>query len=85
MQRARYSAPKTKEQWHRAIEDNLMVLLLRRRDGAALGQLMRDHIKSKTCRHATAALDIGIDGRCVTPRRRQRQPRSQHYQLSAST
>lgn len=48
VQKARYSAHKTPEQWKRAIDDhNLMVLLLRRRDGLALGQLMRDHIKSK--------------------------------------
>jgi DNA-binding GntR family transcriptional regulator len=47
VQRARYSAPKTDAQWRRAIDDhNLMVILLRRRDGAALAQLMRDHIKS---------------------------------------
>ena len=48
VQRARFSAHKTDEQWARAIDDHrLMVMLLRRRDGAALAQLMRDHIKSK--------------------------------------
>ena len=48
VQRARFSAQKTEQQWARAIDDhNLMILLLRRRDGAALAQLMRDHIKSK--------------------------------------
>ena len=48
VQRARFSAQKTDEQWAHAIDDhNLMVLLLRRRDGAALAQLMRDHIRSK--------------------------------------
>lgn len=48
VQRARFSAHKTEEQWAHAIDDhNLMVLLLRRRDGAALAQLMRDHIRSK--------------------------------------
>jgi DNA-binding GntR family transcriptional regulator len=48
VQRARFSAHKTDEQWARAIDDhNLMVIFLRRRDGAALAQLMRDHIKSK--------------------------------------
>jgi DNA-binding GntR family transcriptional regulator len=47
VQRARFSAHKTEEQWKRAIDDhNLMVILLRRRDGAALAQLMRDHIKN---------------------------------------
>jgi DNA-binding GntR family transcriptional regulator len=48
VQRARFSAHKTDDQWRRAIDDHsLMVMLLRRRDGAALAQLMRDHIKSK--------------------------------------
>jgi DNA-binding GntR family transcriptional regulator len=48
VQRARFSAHKTEEQWQRAIDDhNLMIILLKRRDGAALSQLMRDHIKSK--------------------------------------
>jgi DNA-binding GntR family transcriptional regulator len=48
VQRARFSAHKTDEQWKRAIDDhNLMIIFLRRRDGAALAQLMREHIKSK--------------------------------------
>lgn len=48
VQRARFLAHKTDEQWKRAIDDhNLMVILLRRRDSTALAQLMRDHIKSK--------------------------------------
>jgi DNA-binding GntR family transcriptional regulator len=48
VQRARFSAHKTDEQWARAIDDhNLMIILLRRRDAAALAQLMREHIKSK--------------------------------------
>ncbi|MDR3495573.1 MAG: GntR family transcriptional regulator [Ancalomicrobiaceae bacterium] len=48
VQRARYTAHKTEEQWARAIDDhNLMVILLRRRDGVALAKLMRDHIRSK--------------------------------------
>jgi DNA-binding GntR family transcriptional regulator len=47
VQRARFSAHKTEEQWKRAIDDhNLMVILLQRRDGAALAQLMREHIKN---------------------------------------
>jgi DNA-binding GntR family transcriptional regulator len=47
VQRARFSAHKTEQQWRRAIDDhNLMVILLQRRDGAALAQLMRDHIKN---------------------------------------
>lgn len=48
VQRARYSAHKTDEQWARAVDDHeLMVFLLRRRDGSALGRLMREHILSK--------------------------------------
>lgn len=48
VQRARFSAHKTDEQWARAIDDhNLMIILLRRKDATALAQLMRDHIKSK--------------------------------------
>lgn len=48
VQRARFSARKTDEQWARAIEDHqLMVIFLRRKDAAALGQLMREHIRSK--------------------------------------
>ena len=48
VQRARFSAHKTDEQWARAIDDhNLMIMFLRRRDGVALAQLMRDHLKSK--------------------------------------
>lgn len=44
--RARYSAQKTEEQWACAIDDhNLMIILLRRRDGAALAHLVREHIK----------------------------------------
>jgi DNA-binding GntR family transcriptional regulator len=47
VQRTRFSANKTEEQWNRAIDDhNFMVVLLRRRDGALLAQLMREHIKS---------------------------------------
>jgi DNA-binding GntR family transcriptional regulator len=48
VQRARYAARKTDEQWARAIDDHgLMIILLRRRDGAGLGRLMREHIKSQ--------------------------------------
>lgn len=44
--RARYSAHKTDEQWAHAIDDhNLMIILLRRRDGVALANLMREHIR----------------------------------------
>lgn len=48
IQRARYTAHKTPEQWAKAVaEHERMVDLLRARDGAALGALMRDHIRGK--------------------------------------
>lgn len=48
IQRTRYSAHKTPEQWARAMyEHDRMVELLRRRDGEALGRLMKAHIKGK--------------------------------------
>jgi DNA-binding GntR family transcriptional regulator len=47
VQRARYLARKTDSQWARSIEDHgLMLILLRRRDGKALAQLMLDHSKN---------------------------------------
>jgi DNA-binding GntR family transcriptional regulator len=46
VQRARFSAHKTDAQWAQAIDDhNLIVMLLRRREGGALAQVMRDHLK----------------------------------------
>jgi DNA-binding GntR family transcriptional regulator len=48
IQRARYAAHTTPEQWRKALDDHeAMVELLRRRDGEALGRLMRDHVRSK--------------------------------------
>ena len=48
IQRARYAAHKTPEQWQRAVADHTrMTELLRRRDGEALGHLMREHVRSK--------------------------------------
>jgi DNA-binding GntR family transcriptional regulator len=48
VQRARYSARKTDEHWARAIDDHaLMLILLRRRDAAEFGRLMREHVKSQ--------------------------------------
>ena len=48
VQRARYSANKTPPQWNQAIKDHERMLeLLARRDGAKLGQLLRDHLRSK--------------------------------------
>jgi DNA-binding GntR family transcriptional regulator len=48
IQRMRYTAHKTSEQWKRAMDDHAqMVDLLRARNGEALARLMRDHIRSK--------------------------------------
>jgi DNA-binding GntR family transcriptional regulator len=48
IQRARYSARKTPQQWADAISDHtLMIELLRSRDATALGALMRKHIRGK--------------------------------------
>jgi len=48
VQRARYSAYKTPPQWSQAIKDHERMLeLLAKRDGATLGQLLRDHLRSK--------------------------------------
>lgn len=48
IQRMRYTAHKTPEQWTRAMDEHLrMVELLRRRDGEALGKVMRDHVRGK--------------------------------------
>jgi DNA-binding GntR family transcriptional regulator len=59
VQRARYSAHKTDAQWARAVDDHiLMILLLRRRDRAALSQLMQDHIKSKKAVIAAAYSNV---------------------------
>ncbi len=55
VQQARFSAHKTDAQWAKAIDDhNLMLMLLRRREGPALAQVMRDHIKSKKAVIASA-------------------------------
>lgn len=48
IQRSRYSAHQTPEQWARAVsEHERMVVLLRARDGVGLSALMREHIRSK--------------------------------------
>jgi DNA-binding GntR family transcriptional regulator len=48
VQRARYSATKTPQQWEQAIKDHeRMIALLRKRDATVLGQVMRDHIRSR--------------------------------------
>lgn len=48
IQRTRYSAHQTDEQWARAVDEHeRMIPLLRARDGEALATLMRNHIRSK--------------------------------------
>ena len=48
IQRARYAAHKTPEQWRRAVDEHeCMVVLLKARDGEALSRLMREHIRGK--------------------------------------
>jgi DNA-binding GntR family transcriptional regulator len=48
IQRSRYRAHQTAEQWARAVaEHEEMVALLRARDGSGLGLLMREHIRGK--------------------------------------
>ena len=48
VQRARYSASKTLPQWNQAIKDHERMLeLLAKRESAKLGQLLRDHLRSK--------------------------------------
>ncbi len=48
IQRMRYTAHKTPEQWKRAMDEHiLMVRHLRARDGAQLAQVMKDHIRGK--------------------------------------
>ncbi len=48
IQRSRYSAHQTPEQWARAVsEHERMLVLLRARDGAGLAVLMREHIRGK--------------------------------------
>jgi len=48
VQRARYSANKTLAQWNQAIQDHERMLeLLAQRESDTLGQLLRDHLRSK--------------------------------------
>ncbi|TXM70450.1 GntR family transcriptional regulator [Methylobacterium sp. WL103] len=66
IQRSRYSAHQTPEQWTRAIEEHeRMVQLLRGRDGPALSHLMREHIRGKkpviAANFGDAAADLPAD------------------------
>ena len=48
IQRARYSAHKTPEQWQKAVDEHeRMIVLLRARDAEGLSRLMRDHVRGK--------------------------------------
>lgn len=48
IQRSRYRARQTTDQWSRAVaEHERMIVLLRARDGAGLAVLMREHIRGK--------------------------------------
>ncbi len=48
IQRARFTAHKTPEQWAQAMDDHeRMVELIRARAGEELGKLLRDHVRSK--------------------------------------
>ncbi|ACL57721.1 GntR family transcriptional regulator [Methylobacterium nodulans] len=48
IQRARYSAHKTPEQWQQAVDEHEQMLVhLRARDGEALARVMRAHIRGK--------------------------------------
>jgi DNA-binding GntR family transcriptional regulator len=48
VQRSRYRAHQTQDQWKRAMsEHEQMIVHLRARDGAALGALLREHIRGK--------------------------------------
>jgi DNA-binding GntR family transcriptional regulator len=48
IQRARYAAHKTPEQWRRALDEHeRMIVLLRARESEALSRLMREHIRGK--------------------------------------
>ncbi|MDB5558605.1 MAG: transcriptional regulator, GntR family [Enterovirga sp.] len=49
IQRARYAAHKTPQQWQRAVDEHEdMLRLLKARDGEALAAVMRRHIRGKT-------------------------------------
>ena len=62
IQRSRYRARQTADQWSRAVaEHERMIVLLRARDGAGLAVLMREHIRGK--KPVIAAYYGGADAR----------------------
>jgi DNA-binding GntR family transcriptional regulator len=68
IQRARYSAKKTAEQWVQAIEDHQrMIELLRARDAAGLSHLLRAHLRSKKPIIAAAFGEQAQAGRKTAP------------------
>jgi DNA-binding GntR family transcriptional regulator len=55
IQRMRYTAHKTPEQWQQAMSDHESIArLLRERDGETLARVMRDHVRSKKAAIAAA-------------------------------
>lgn len=59
VQRTRYTAHKTPEQWQVAVDEHLaMVAHLKARDGAALGEVLRRHVRNKK---PVIAAHYGVD------------------------
>ena len=62
VQRARYSANKTPQQWRQAIKDHeLMLQLLAKRESGRMGQLMREHVRSKKTIIAAAYAEQDVE------------------------
>lgn len=62
IQRSRYMAHQTPEQWARAVsEHEQMIALLHARDAAALSRLMREHIRGKKTVIAENFGDVGLN------------------------
>lgn len=61
IQRARYAAHKTPEQWMKAVDEHEQILrLLKERDGERLGRVLREHIRGKKpLIIATYGLNVG--------------------------
>lgn len=61
IQRARFTAHKTPEQWADAMKDHdRMLVLINAREGEALGRLLRDHVRSKK---AVISATFGADAK----------------------
>ena len=62
IQRARFTAHKTPDQWAEAMKDHdRMLVLIHAREGEALGRLLRDHVRSKKA-VITATFGAGAKG-----------------------